>query len=401
MKEAFDVMLSLVKNRLFGNAIDEDSLRKYFESDGLSKLYSLSKFHDLSHFVGSFIDQLSLTGDAEIIGKLRKKHFAAIYRYRGIEYELRNVKALFSEEKIAHMPLKGSVIRTLYPEPWMRTSCDIDILVHEDELEGAVSLLVERLGYKEKTRCFHDVSLYSPGGVHVELHFTLIEDFSYPKINELLTDVWSDATRDGDSFTYKMSNEKLYFYHIAHMMKHLFEAGCGVRFFIDLFLLDTKLEFDRNKTDAMLEYAELLTYAEKSSKMARIWFASDERDEFYDTYERHIVKGGIYGTDESKVIIQRERKGGKFGYAMRRIFLPYNTLKEIFPILKKHKWLTPVYEVVRWFRLIFGGKLRSSVNELSKNASVSNEETRSAAKMLVGLGLSTPKESDRANKEEA
>ena len=388
MKEAFDVMLSLAKNRLFGDEIDLDSIKKYFESDGLSRLYSLARFHDLSHLVGACVDHFSLSGDAEIIGKLKKNHFASFFRYRGIEHELRNIKALFTEEGIRHMPLKGSVIRALYPEPWMRTSCDIDILVHEEELEGAVSLLVEKLGYKESARCFHDVSFFSPGGVHVELHFTLIEDFKYPKINEILSDVWTDAVREGESYTYVMSNEKMYFYHIAHMMKHLFEAGCGVRFFIDLFLLDTKLEIDREKVDSMLEYAGLRTYAEKSSKMARIWFGSEERDEFYDTYEKHIVRGGIYGTNESKVIIQRERKGGKFGYAMRRIFLPYNTLKEIFPILKKHKWLTPVFEVVRWFRLIFGGKLKSSMDELGKTASISNDETKSAAKMIDELGLS-------------
>ena len=31
--------------------------------------------------------------------------------------------------QIPFLPLKGSVIRQYYPEPWMRTSCDIDILV--------------------------------------------------------------------------------------------------------------------------------------------------------------------------------------------------------------------------------------------------------------------------------
>lgn len=387
MRKAFGMMLAMAKNRLFGDGIDAEAVREYFNSEEIKKLHKLSKFHDLAHLIGACIEPFSLSGDDEIVGKFRKNYFASIYRYRGIEHELCNIKALFTENKVAHMPLKGSVIRGLYPEPWMRTSCDIDILVHEDDLEGAIALLVDKLGYKEVSRCFHDVSLNSPGGVHVELHFTLIEDFTYPKINEILSGVWDDATHGIDSYTYMMSNEKLYFYHIAHMMKHLFEAGCGVRFFIDLFLLDTRFTVDREKVNSMLEYAGLLTYAERSSKMARIWFLGEERDEFYDTYERHIVRGGIYGTNESKVIIQRERKGGKFGYVMRRIFVPYNTLKEMFPILKKHKWLTPVYEIVRWFRLLTRGKIKSSVNELRENSSVSDDETKSAAKMLEDLGL--------------
>ncbi|MBO4954226.1 MAG: nucleotidyltransferase family protein, partial [Clostridia bacterium] len=36
---------------------------------------------------------------------------------------------------IDFMPLKGAVIRQYYPEPWMRTSCDIDIHVKKDRLE--------------------------------------------------------------------------------------------------------------------------------------------------------------------------------------------------------------------------------------------------------------------------
>ena len=398
MREAFDVMMSLTRNRLFGDEIDVDFVREYFKSEGTSKLYFLSKFHDLSHLIGACIEPFSLTGDEEIINKFKKNHFASIYRFRGIEHELRNIKALFNEEKVAHMPLKGSIIREYYPEPWMRTSCDIDVLVREEEFERAAEVLVKRLGYKECTRSFHDVSYSSPGGVRVELHFTLVEDFTYPKVNDLLSAVWSDATREGDSYTYMMSNEKFYFYHVSHMMKHFMVSGCGVRFFIDLFLLDNELSFDREKVNDMLEYAGLKDYAERSSKMARIWFAGEARDEFYNTYERHIVRGGIYGTGELKIIIQRDRDGGKLGYAKKRIFLSYETLKEMYPVIKKHKWLTPVFEVVRWFRIIFGGKFKLSMTELSKNASISNEETKIAAAMLDELGLSREKTKNRDKK---
>ena len=387
MKEALGVMMSLVKNRIFGDEIDVEYIRKYFENGDLSKLYSLSVLHDLSHFVGACIEFFSLSGDSDIIGKFRKKYFAAIYRYRGFEHELNSIKDLFNEEKIAHMPLKGAVIRDFYPEPWMRTSCDIDILVHEEELERAIALLVEKLGYKEVERSYHDVSFSSPGGVHVELHFTLIEDSSYPKINELLTDVWTDATHEADSCTYYMSNERLYFYHIAHMMKHFFCAGCGIRFFVDLYMLDTRISFDRERVDSMFEYADLLSYAKKSSKMAAIWFGGGEREEFYNIYELHIARGGIYGTTKSKIIIQRDRKGGRFKYAMKRIFMPYRLLKKIYPVLNKHKWLTPIFEVVRWFSILFGGNLKYSMLELHENASVSDDDTKTAAKMLQELGL--------------
>ena len=186
-----------------------------------------------------------------------------------------------------------------------------------------------------------------------------------------------------------MPRELFYFYHVAHMMKHLFEAGCGIRFFIDLLLIDEGTEFNREELNSMLSSAELLAYRDRSLELAKIWFRDGEHTDFSRIYEKHILRGGIYGTNESKVIVNQKRKGGKFGYAMRRIFLPYRSLCEMFPVIKRHKWLTPVFEVVRWFRLIFRGKLRSSVNELRENANVSSDDANQAAIMLDVLGLGT------------
>ena len=67
------------------------------------------------------------------------------------------------------LPWKGAVFCKYYPEEWMRTSCDIDVLVRRDGLDGAVAWLTKRYGYVEKERATHDVSLYSMTGIHVEL----------------------------------------------------------------------------------------------------------------------------------------------------------------------------------------------------------------------------------------
>lgn len=388
MDKACDILFELVNYKLFGKEADRERILRYITENGADKLYSLSRIHDLTHLVGAVFESYGLAPEGETLKKIRKKYFAAIYRYRGILHELQSIKELFTQHKIQHMPLKGSVIRSLYPEPWMRTSCDIDILVHKEDLEKARMLLETELSYKKSAECFHDISFFSPGGVHVELHFTLIEDFTYPKINEILSSVWerSSPSPEGE-FTFTMPTELLYFYHVAHMMKHLFEAGCGIRFFIDLLLLDEKLDFDRDELDKMLDLTGLLDYRNKSLELARVWFRGGDHTDFTRTYENHIIRSGIYGTKESKVLVHQKRKGGKFKYAMRRIFLPYRSLSEMFPVIKKHKWLTPVFEVVRWFKLIFGGKLRSSVSELKANAQVSSVDAERTADMLEELGL--------------
>ncbi len=61
--------------------------------------------------------------------------------------------------EISYIPLKGSVIKDLYPEPWMRTSCDIDILVHEEDLESAIFAIETDTDFVAGKRGLHDVSM--------------------------------------------------------------------------------------------------------------------------------------------------------------------------------------------------------------------------------------------------
>ena len=115
--------------------------------------------------------------------------FSELYRYLLFNYEYMRLCDTLETAKIDHLPLKGSIIREYYPESWMRTSCDIDILVHEQDLDRAVQTLCETLGYHtEGEREYHDISLFSPSGIHLELHFNILENTE--RIDGLLSRVW-------------------------------------------------------------------------------------------------------------------------------------------------------------------------------------------------------------------
>ena len=76
--------------------------------------------------------------------KAAKSVVTAQYRFVKQEAELEHIRAVLEREGIAYVPLKGAVMRALYAEPWMRTSCDIDVLVHETDLERAVEAYNKR-----------------------------------------------------------------------------------------------------------------------------------------------------------------------------------------------------------------------------------------------------------------
>ena len=162
----------------------------------------------------------------------------------------------------------------------MRTSSDIDVLVHPEDLDRATALLLEQLGYKQSGRATHDVSFYSPSRVHVELHYSLIEDDRAGGSTDVLETVWQNATLVEDTkATYEMKDAMFYFYHVAHMAKHLESGGCGIRPFADLYLLDRSInEETRRARRDLLCKGGLEVFANACSKLSQIWFADAESD---------------------------------------------------------------------------------------------------------------------------
>ena len=67
--------------------------------------------------------------------------------------------------------------------------------------------------------------------------------------------------------------------------------------------------------------------------------------------------------------------------------MPYVFMKARYPVLQKHKWLLPVYQIVRWVQMLRKGGIKRSLRELKANAEVSSEEISSKADLLKTLGL--------------
>ena len=345
------VLFALLRSAIYGTKLTEKECSLY-SVELLPDLQQLCKKHDVLHLLilGLKINGLIPKEDMGMLQYILK----AVYRVDRMNCEYENLCNILEKAQIPFLPLKGSVIRKYYPEAWMRTSCDIDILVHEEDLERAKSILVNKYGYVYKEKEPHDISLFSPNNIHVELHYKLIEKrFGYESA-AVLKNVWDMTTvREGFNFWYEMSDEIYYFYHIAHMAKHFEYGGCGIRPFIDLLILENIQGVEKEKRNSLLEQGSLLKFAEAARKLSRIWFGNEDYNMVFKQMEDYILRGGVYGSKENHVMVQQQKKGGSMKYALSKIFLPYNLIKFHYPVLQKHRWLTPVMEVRRWFRLAF------------------------------------------------
>lgn len=379
-------MFALIRHVVYGAELTEED-KVGLTPEFLPRLYALSKSHDMAHIVAQGLSDLGLLGEDEISQKFQKQQMLAVYRYQKLNYELEQICQTLEEAKIPFIPLKGSVIRQYYPEPWMRTSCDIDVLVHEEELDRAVALFEEK-GYKSDPKSSHDVSLYSAGGIHIELHYETVEEGRAADANTILSKIWKKVVPQSIGSVHMMlTDEMFYFYHIAHMAKHFEEGGCGIRPFLDLWILEHRVEHDDTSRNTLLEQGRLLTFANAGRQLSAVWFDEAKHDEMTEQMQSYILFGGVYGTLDNRVAVQQNKRGGKIRYALSRIFIPYDTIKFHYPILVKHRWLTPIMEVRRWFKLLFQGKVKSSLHELNVNRTMSQEQIAGTADLLQKLGL--------------
>ena len=385
MENLIHALMDLIAYEVCGKNIDKSQYKLIDEE--FAKLYKLSKSHDLAHLAGDALIKNNLIEDGEVKAKFQKQIMLAVYRYERINYELGHLRKVLNEEKIPFIPLKGSVIRQYYPEPWMRTSCDIDVLVHESDLERAVSALTSAAGYKADSKGSHDVGMFSDSGVHLELHYSLIEDKIVGSAADILKSAWENASPVSDTSEYIFGDDLFFFYHTAHMAKHFVNGGCGIRPFIDIWVLNHCVSFDREERDALLAKGGLLVFAKQAEALSEAWFGNGEHTDITRRMQDYLLKGGVYGTTANRVSVQQIRKGGKFRYAFSRIWLSYDVLKFHYPSLEGKRWLLPVFEVRRWFKLIFCGGFKRSVSELKLNSSTTSEVQTKTKEMLRQLRI--------------
>ena len=103
--------------------------------------------------------------------------------------------------------------------------------------------------------------------------------------------------------------------------------------------------------------------------------------------QEFILHGGVYGSFDNRVMLQQKKKGGKFGYLMSRIFVPFSRLKRYYPILEKYPVLMPVMQVRRWFMLLRSDVFKMAKKEIQTNSNTDRKKAEQMNAFLDDIGL--------------
>ena len=346
-------LVALIGNVIFGKPLPQD-----FAVEDLRKLTVLALNQDVGHIVYKGLDANGLITDRSdpATEKLYALYMKALYRLTVLENEIKRIRAVLDGHGIDYMLLKGAVLRGFYPEPWMRISADIDLLVRSVETaEDVCRILAEELLYKQVNgEADHDRTVLAPGGFHVEIHFSL--GTRGCKAMSVLGTVWEKhAVRESEQGSgYRTDDDFFYYYHIYHAARHFSNGGCGIKTLLD----ETVLGAPRETSPAlreMLSETGLTVFRDTISELARRWFGSydtpldvDRSDDLVEQTGLYILEGGMFGGGHYiKAVVAR--KGNRFVYFFQRLFPSVAELEPFYPSLKKTRLTLPFCWIHRFF----------------------------------------------------
>ncbi len=254
------------------------------------------------------------------------------------QMELESLCAALSGAGIRFLPLKGCVIKGLYPQSDMRTMSDIDILIDERNTAAARGVM-EGLGYSCEHFGYdiHDI-YYKPPVMNVEIHRSLFGEDGR-EFGAVFSDPWSMCTHDGMHYSFRP--DEFFAYILAHAVKHLEEGGTGIRTIMDLWVcLHSDMKISAERSFELLEPSGRADIARTMADLAEVWFGEKAHSGETLRLEKYIFGSGTYGTVENSALNRIERSG-KMGYFMRLIFPTFTHMKEHYPVLNRAPVLLP------------------------------------------------------------
>lgn len=371
------VLFALLRAAVCGEVLD-GAVVDACTPEMLSGVYALAKRHDLAHLAA-----LGLEGQrvpqCEALKKLQEAKLRAIYRYAQLDYAYEGLCQTLEAAQIDYLPLKGSVLRRHYPQSWMRTSSDIDILVREGDLERAVAVL-NKAGWAIQGEVnYHDISLMSPLGIHLELHFHIRENIA--RLDGVLDTVWRHSAPEA-GHRYGMEEGFFLFHQVAHMAYHFLDGGCGIRPFLDLWILGN---CPAEGFGDLCREAGLERFWEQVWSLTEVWFGGGAHSGLTRQMEEFLLGGGVFGNLENKTRMTEAVRGG--GNWLQRLILPYELLKVRYPVLNRHRWLTPLFQVVRWFGKLDSRRLLRIFRMGKQKKELSRGEIDNTKAFLAQVGL--------------
>lgn len=285
---------------------------------------------------------------------------------------MKELEELFEKNKVTNQPMKGAILRFIYPSPELRQMSDLDILIAKDDMDKAIEVL-ESLGYSLKESVKHHHVFTKKPFMVVEAHHAMYDKTVDKKQENYFSNFSRTTLKEGRQYTHVFGLEDFYVYMMAHMAKHFYQTGCGIRHLVDIYVYLNRYgeEMNREYIDSELEKCGIYTFTKHMEKLAFSWLDETEADELYSDMFLYMIDSGIYGKDENGIwnkLSEDEGDSVKRGHLRRWYFFPpLYYMSEYYPYLAHKPWLLPWAWFVRGVEGILknkGKRKRKMIEEI-------------------------------------
>ena len=208
-------------------------------------------------------------------------------------------------EHIWYMPLKGAILKDLYPRQEMRQMADNDILF-DAEYEAAVKDYFVREGYEVISYAKGNHDVYDKEPVYnFEMHTSLFGEAHNEVWAEYYKDIQSKLKKSDNHFQYSFTDEDFYIYFIVHAFKHFDGCGTGIRYFVDSYVYQNAKNLNRGYIEGELDKLGVLAFEKTFRSISMKIFGKGETVSQLNTEEYSMLCdsmfAGTYGNLQSGI----------------------------------------------------------------------------------------------------
>ena len=348
MNKLYSDLIYLLSCAVNGTVPDAAAVR---DAD-TERLYKLAKSHSVRAAVCIALESAGTehAGFHEAMKKAVRKN---IY----LDMERTAIFSEFEKQGIWYMPLKGAILKELYPGNGMREMADNDVLYDSTRQHDVMEIMISK-GYTAESvgKNHHDI-YHKPPVLNFELHTVLFGEYHTESLFSYYSDPMRLMKKDEDNgFGYHFSDEDFYVYMTAHEYKHFSAGGTGIRSLLDcyVYVKEKGGELDWEYITEQCSQLEIADFERERRELAMKVFSSGMLPELTDSENEllmYYLTAGTYGTFENSV--KKKLQGrSKAGYILRNMFPDAKYMRASVDFVDKCPLLYPAGIVYRWGRVL-------------------------------------------------
>lgn len=357
--------------RLISSVINDTEPPALPENMSLDSLYAYQLTQDVISIAYAALERLDPSLNLQEYSMDNKR---CILREARFDIAGQELYGSLEKAAIPFLPLKGAILKDLYPKPYHRYFTDFDIYVG-DEFDRAEKVLLE-LGYEKLVDTDHnDVSYVKKPSLHIELHKDLFPD-DYTFKGYFDSPYEHTKIKEGYKYYHLYYDDDFFIHVLCHLYKHFTFGGCGLKQFLDIYVMTKELPLNMEYIHTELRSIGLDGFLNTVLRLNAFFFDGDKPDNDLIEIAEYVFNAGTFGNEDNRMALDYVKENGEkpvtlwgqIKFFVERWQLKFPNMKRQYTILDKAPVLLPFCYIHKAFRAVFFRRtvVKQQIDDMNK-----------------------------------